>query len=327
MHLAAEITKRKARELGADLVGIASARTIQEHPVPGCRFGPEDILTGAKSVVVLGRKLLWGMSRERNPRNRNVHYAGEMALSAMEELTYELVRFLEEEHCPSIMTPSAYSRSHQIEVGEKALSLPHVAVEAGLGTLGLNLQLLTPEYGPRVILGALITTAELEPDRMLDAPLCLGEECGRCLLACPGDAISAWSLDLERCRPHSSPYGYHFLQQHVERALDAPDPAARFDIMRSSDTLMIWQSMLRGVGIYTGCTRCYDVCPVGAGYETHLEAIQSDIPEETPEKQERLALIRRQRAQGAIPVGLRDHARWIRMSGGARAGDEDRARG
>jgi hypothetical protein len=147
------------------------------------------------------------------------------------------------------------------------------------------------------------------------------------LLACPGDAIGAWSLDLERCRPHSAPYGYHFLQQHVERALAAPDPAARFDIMRSTDTLMIWQSMLRGVGIYTGCTRCYDVCPVGADYQTHLEAVQEDISEATPEKQERLAGVRRQRARGATSAGLRDHARWIRLSAGAPAGDQDRPRG
>jgi epoxyqueuosine reductase QueG len=156
-----------------------------------------------------------------------------------------------------------------------------------------------------------VTTAELEPDRMLETPLCLGEECGRCLLACPGDAIGDWELDLERCRPYSSPYGYHFLRQHVERVLQTPDRAARAEVMRSTDTLMLWQSMLRGVGIYSGCTRCYDVCPVGVDYEPHLRDIQEDIPEATPEKHEKLRAIQALRARAVAASGLRQHARWI----------------
>ena len=45
------------------------------------------------------------------------------------------------------------------------LSLNHAAVEAGMGTLGLNLQLLTPEYGPRVMLSAVMCTVDCEVDK------------------------------------------------------------------------------------------------------------------------------------------------------------------
>jgi len=307
--LQAADVERRARELGADLVGIASARVLAEHPVPGCPQGPEDILRGARSVVVVARRLLWGMSREPDPANRNVHYAGELALTRVEDLTYEVGRFLEDHGFPSLITPSAYSRSHQVEVAGKTLSLPHLAVEAGLGTLGLDLQLLTPEYGPRVILGAVVTQAELAPGRPREAALCLGEACGRCLLACPGDAIGHFTLSLERCAPHSAPYGYHFVERHVERILATP-PAQRMEPIQSMDTFMIWQSMLRGVGVYTGCTRCYDVCPVGADYETHLGAVQEAIPEATAAKREKLAAFRSAAARAAS-AGLRAHARWI----------------
>ena len=310
-HLNAEATKDKAEALGADLVGIAAAQTIKDHPVPSCPFSPQDILQGARSVVVVARRLLWGMSRERDWSNRNVHYAGEMSLNTMEELSYELVRFLEDHHYPSIMVPSAYSRSHQVDTAAQGLSLPHVAVEAGLGTLGLNLQLLTPEYEPRVILGAVITTAELEPGKKPEQALCQGVECGRCLLACPGDAIDEWGLNLERCRPYSSPYGYDFLRQHVERVLNSSDATARYEVMRSTDTLMLWQSMLRGVGIFSGCTRCYDVCPVGTDYASHLQEIQETIPEETAGKQERLRVMRTRHAEAALSSGLEQHRRWI----------------
>ncbi|MGH7264521.1 MAG: hypothetical protein ACREMB_06640 [Candidatus Rokuibacteriota bacterium] len=308
--LTAEAVKARARELGADLVGIAAASAVASHPAPGCPNGPEDILAGARSVVVLARRLLWGMSREPGWDNRNVHYAGELALTKMEDLSYELGRFLEDHGAPSLMTPSAYSRSHQVEVAGRALSLPHLAVEAGLGTLGLNLQLLTAEYGPRVILGAVVTRAELAPDPRREAALCLGEACGRCLLACPGDAIGRWALSLERCAPYSSPYGYHFVQAHVDRILASPDPALRQERVASMDTFMIWQSMLRGVGVYTGCTRCYDVCPVGADYDPHLRDVQETIPEATPEKAARLAGYR-DAAGPEAAAGLGVHARWI----------------
>jgi ferredoxin len=93
--------------------------------------------------------------------------------------------------------------------------------------------------------------------------------------------------------------------------LAAPEPKSRFEVMRHTDTLMIWQSMLRGVGIYSGCTRCYDVCPVGADYDAHLQSVQQEISEATGEKSARLA-----RMRGADARGLRDHARWIRLSPG-----------
>jgi epoxyqueuosine reductase len=302
--------KRKGRELGADLVGVASAKVVATHAVPGSPHTPAHILRGARSVVVLARRLLWGMAREPGWTNRNVHYAGELALTKMEDLTYELGRFLEDHGFPSLILPSAYSRSHQVEVAGKALSLPHLAVEAGLGTLGLGLQLLTPEFGPRVILGAVVTQAELEPDPRREAALCLGEGCGRCLLACPGDAIGHFAHDLARCAPHSAPYGYHFVEQHVEAILDTPDRAQRMERVQSMDTFMIWQSMLRGVGVYTGCTRCYDVCPVGADYETHLADVQATIPETTPGKEETLRGLQVAAARAAA-AGLRAHARWV----------------
>jgi epoxyqueuosine reductase QueG len=300
--------KAKARELGADLVGIADAAAVER--APGCPNTPAGILRGARSVVVVARRLLWGMSREPDPANRNVHYAGELALTRLEDVTYELGRYLEDHGFPSLITPSAYSRAHQVEVAGKTLSLTHLAVDAGLGTLGLGLQLLTPEHGPRVILGAVLTQAPLAADPRSADALCRGEACGRCLLACPGDAIGHFAHDLGRCAPHAAPYGYHFVERHVESILATPDPAKRMERVQSMDTFMIWQSMLRGVGVYTGCTRCYDVCPVGADYERHLAEAQAAIPEATPAKEGALRALQSAAARAAAE-GLRAHARWI----------------
>lgn len=74
---------------------------------------------------------------------------------------------------------------------------------------------------------------------------------------------------------------------------------------------MSWQSILRGVGVYSGCTRCVDVCPVGRDYETQLKDVQDTIAERTPEKERRLAEMARRRETGDHGPHHARSARWI----------------
>ncbi|MDE7146877.1 MAG: tRNA epoxyqueuosine(34) reductase QueG [Duncaniella sp.] len=76
------------------------------------------------------------------------------------------------------------------------------AVKAGLGFIGLNNQLILPGAGSRFFLGEILTTLPLEPDEPTGLETC--GECGRCLKACPGKALSAGAdgrvtLDARRC--------------------------------------------------------------------------------------------------------------------------------
>jgi len=213
---------------------------------------------------------------------------------------------------PPIHTDAARNYNAYGEGGTYgALSLVHAAVEAGLGTLGLNLMLLTPEYGPRVILTAVLTSAELEPDTRMTKPLCHGETCGRCLLACPGDAVQHWGLDKKKCAPYASPHGFAHVVSHVGNVLRAESVEQKMELLRSGDSFNIWQTMLRGVGAYTGCTRCVDVCPIGQDYSRHLADAQQDIPEVTPEKTVRLTDMQRKRMTGERIEGLERSKRWI----------------
>jgi epoxyqueuosine reductase QueG len=170
--------------------------------------------------------------------------------------------------------------------------------------------LLTPEYGPRIMLGAVLTSADLEPDLPIAEALCLGESCGRCLLACPADAIGQWTLDKERCAPLASPYGFTYLMGHVERLVKAPRDE-QLALLKSKESFMSWQSILRGVGVYSGCTRCVDVCPVGRDYDAHLRDAQDTIAERTPEKEARLAQMARRRESGDRGPHHARSSRWI----------------
>jgi epoxyqueuosine reductase QueG len=319
-NLTSALVKATAKEFGADLVGIADGRVLDAHP-PDPQHPQTPRLVSrrdSKSVIVLAKRTLAGTARLKDWNERHKQYAAELTLSQLEEASLKLVYFLEDEWgypallIPPVHTDAALNYRAYMEGGTYgALSLVHAAVEAGLGTLGLNLMLLTPEYGPRVILTAVLTSAELEPDQRMTKPLCLGEECGRCLMACPGDAILHWGLDKKKCAPYASPHGFSHLVSHVSNILRAGGVDEQTALLRSGDSFNIWQSILRGVGAYTGCTRCVDVCPVGQDYARHLQEVQEDIPEATPEKTARLAEIRRRRAAGERIEGLERSRRWI----------------
>ncbi|MEA2089673.1 MAG: reductive dehalogenase [Thermoproteota archaeon] len=101
---------------------------------------------------------------------------------------------------------------------DTALSIP-LAVDAGLGELGRNGLLITPQYGPRVRLCKIFTDLPLEPDKPIEFGV--KEFCKKCKLCaehCEAGAISMddepsfeiacrsnnpgalkWYVDVERC--------------------------------------------------------------------------------------------------------------------------------
>ncbi|MBI2369260.1 MAG: epoxyqueuosine reductase [Deltaproteobacteria bacterium] len=317
MSLSAGEVRAKARELGADLVGIAAGAVLDAHPPDPARpqapraISEED----SKSVIVLAKHHLAGTSRLKAWDDRHKQYSAELVLSELEEISLKLVYFLEDRGFPALTIPPMHADPAEYRANGDTrgpLSLIHAAVEAGLGTLGLNLMLLTPQYGPRVLLAGVMTSAELEPDPRMTTPLCLGESCGRCLMACPGDAILHWGLDKGKCAPHASPYGYEYLMKHLEQIIGTEDRQEQVRLLtRTKESFMSWQSLLRGVGVYSGCTRCVDVCPVGEDYERHLKVIQEEIPESTEAKAARLRAMQQARERGERIEGLERSRRWI----------------
>ena len=200
--VSADDVKRKARELGADLVGIADGELMNRHPPdPADPRRPIDITElDYRRVIVLAKRLNSGVARIIPWGDRTKFYNDELTISTLEEISLELVYWLEELGYPAIIVPPTHVDPWRYQDDPSQhmttlLSLPHAAVEAGLGTLGLNLQLLTPEFGPRVVLTAVLCSVDVACDRRIEQALCRGPSCGRCLKVCPGDAVGHWSRD------------------------------------------------------------------------------------------------------------------------------------
>src|SRR5207244_9268406 len=219
--LTARQIKDKALELGADLVGIADGAALNQNPPdPANPRRPIDITEhDGGRVIVLATRLQAGTSRILPWNDRNKYYNDELSLTFLEEVSLELVYWLEDAGYPAIIVPPTHVDPWRYDGDPKKhqrtlLSLPHAAVEAGLGTLGLNQQLLTPQFGPRVVLTAVLCSVDVECDKPMSEALCLGPECGRCLKACPGDVIRHWDRDWEACDRYRSPHGFAQLSEY-----------------------------------------------------------------------------------------------------------------
>src|SRR4029077_20193300 len=113
------------------------------------------------------------------------------------------------------------------------------------------------------------------------------------------------------CDRFRSPHGFAQLSEHVTRIIAEPDAARQKEMVRSEDSFNLWQSILRGAGVITGCRRCADVCPVGADYAAMLSDALEAIPENTPEKEARAAAMNAEEKAGHLPETYAEHRRWI----------------
>ena len=83
MSLDAAAVKAKARDLGADLVGIARGHVLDRHPPDPARPQTPALITpdDSKSVIVLGRRLLTGINRLKGHDDRHKQYSTELVLT------------------------------------------------------------------------------------------------------------------------------------------------------------------------------------------------------------------------------------------------------
>jgi epoxyqueuosine reductase len=313
---AAEI-KAEAKSLGADLVGIADSAEINANPPdPADPRVPADISDhDAGRVIVIGKRLSSGVTRIARWDERHKYYNDELTLTALEEIALSLVLWLEQKGYPALIVPPTHVDPWRYQGDpdkpmKPLLSLEHAAVEAGLGTLGLNRMLLTPEFGPRVMLTGVLSSVPVEAGKRMEQALCAGPSCGRCLAACPGDVIGHWDRDWSACDKFRSPHGFAQLTQFFGKVMDEADPARQKALLRSEDSFNLWQSILRGSGVVTGCRRCQDVCPVGEDYAMLKDALDA-IPEDSEPKRARRAAMAQAEANGALPDAYRAQARWI----------------
>lgn len=195
--IAAEILTR-AREFGADLAGLAAVSELKRSPsalfleylaaaddpaladfrskrLPA---GPVSWPEEAMTVLVIGihhpdnrPEMDWWFGAADPPGNRTLTRIIKNLCSWISE-QYRIDVF----HLP-------------YDIGKGAIHLKDAAVLSGLGCIGKNNMLVTPEFGPRIRLRALTMAADLPTTGKIEFDPCTGCDQG-CIKACPQQALS-----------------------------------------------------------------------------------------------------------------------------------------
>jgi epoxyqueuosine reductase QueG len=293
-----EVSKSEAREairsFGADLAGFVRTDHLERLMPEGT--APSTIASSMKTMVVFAKRTLRGVVRARHLQTKQL--AGGRTLRALDHMGGRLASYLEALGYPSLPVASGmfdFERRLPEDItpaGQGSYLLRVAAVESGLGTWGLNMMVLTPQFGPRVYLSGVLTELELDSDPKLAAELCPGlEECGRCAAICPEDAIprqaaigasldSYRGLDRAACCRSSQPYGFDAFVTHLTGVLQSLDSAGMWSRMidaRGRKTGETWSEMaIMKEGAMTGCSHCTQVCPVGADFAEMPEPVRRE---------------------------------------------------
>lgn len=312
--LDASIVKDKARALGADLVGIASAATLNAFPPdPKWPQTPERISPYTRSVIVIAKRIPAGAFRAKS--NIPVQYMDMLVLRAMDKTAYRISEWLEDEGYPALVTAAQETDWSYKNASYGRLSTRHLGIEAGLGTFGLEVNILTPEFGPRIYLTGILTEAEIQPDKKITEQVCIGESCSRCLYSCPSDAVRHFGIDKRACATEAQEFGFATILKFWGEFI-RQDDATRRALLSDREMFGFWQGLLRVVGSFGDCPRCLAVCPVGNDYHAHLAEVQKAIPEKTPEKVEKARGFKEARKNGDAIAGLSEwNRRWVGEDG------------
>jgi len=212
------------RDRGAFKVRVADASVGFEKAIRGCH--PLDVMKDGKSVVVfaiyVGRDYYRTVKIEGKTQGDD-----RIGYIFRDWLAYELVEFLRARGFSGVFPTGEFDKTRKIA----SLSSKLAAHEAGMGVYGKCGLIITPEYGPRVNIGVVVTDAVLEPDeKLVGFNPC--QACKVCANVCPVEA--------------------------VEEGLDPP-------ISHNREACVNFIQRLRDE---TGekkffCGYCYDNCPVG----------------------------------------------------------------
>ncbi|TMM15218.1 MAG: tRNA epoxyqueuosine(34) reductase QueG [Actinobacteria bacterium] len=209
------IRERRARGLFADM------RFTMAHPEESCH--PETLLPDARTVVSAAL-CYYALEPERPPEHgRLPRYTWWDAYAELREKLDAVGRRI--------------GGTYRVLVDANQHVDREGAARSGVGFYGKNTMIITQRHGSWVVLGTLVTDAELEPTPPLDA------DCGSCRLcidACPTGALDEpGTLDANRC------LSYWTQSEH-----EMPDD---------------YRPRL-GAQVY-GCDICQDVCPWNRGVE------------------------------------------------------------
>jgi len=247
--MTAQLIKEKAKEFGAAICGIGNVELFRgDDP----QHNPFSILPGAKSIIGFGIKIPRGLYNAMDNQRQYYNYTN-LGVKYIDEAFAEiflikmgcLIENAGYDACLQRSVPGfrvkgdkttnpEVNRTYELQFAshvEEGKPVPDVIIDynkaawvCGLGKEGLHKKVIVPKYGTYMRFVYIITDMPLEFDSPFEETLC--DNCGECLKACPGNAITESGLDSWQCSVYyrgahkSNPFiTDEFLKDNPEREL------------------------------------------------------------------------------------------------------------
>ncbi len=243
-----------AKEIGIDKIGFTTGAPFDyladslkeqklnhhttgfEHPVISERIYPEKIFDQPKSIISIAlaypSRQLSEIPKDKNDKRGTFARAswGRDYHDILREKLNLLEQFIKSQEA------QAECKS-MVDTGE--LMDVVVAKRAGIGFIGRNGLLITPEFGSWVYLGEMITNIEFEPDQEIEFGC---GDCYRCIEACPTQALLGdGRMNAQRCLSYQT----------------------------QTKTIMPEEFRKKITSVIYGCDICQYVCPYNRGKDVH----------------------------------------------------------
>jgi epoxyqueuosine reductase QueG len=202
-----------ARDLGAEIYGVASAEAFNKFPK---KPQPSKFVPDARSVIIVGmpftpeiyatvaKPWLAGISRKggeeagltdktlrKPPAGVERYFMGDENTILSHEvglMAYKIAWKLHREGEQAFYFPGPFKQDPRFRT--TAFQFTPAMYLAGIGQMGFNCSILTPEFGPRIWITAIITTKDLPPGQPIE-PVLYEEckDCKECVKRCPSTSL------------------------------------------------------------------------------------------------------------------------------------------
>ena len=228
--------------------GIAKSSHLENEP-PGYR--PSDLLSSAERILCLGLPVPKGIFKCGERANESYWRAANIYYRHFDAILMQVARHIEESGETAVPVYGCFPYDVKGPGDFRGfVSLVRMAEAAGIGKTGKNGLLFNTRYGPRLILGGIVTTASL-PETAWPQKDNAGcpEDCFVCQQECPVGAIEKnGRVDRKACVKHSmkSPIFSYFMGSEKFRVSDAE--------------LINHVTAVDDHSMYT-CIKCVSTCP------------------------------------------------------------------
>jgi epoxyqueuosine reductase QueG len=253
----AETIKKICLEAGVDDVGLVD---LDREALEKEREGALHVYSLARSVISIvvtnNRENL--QSPARYVANEEYHHTGDKT----SELSREILRRLNRMGIRGVVVNKGWPMDLDRYPG-KIWDVSHkiMAVEAGLGHMGVNRLVLHPKFGSAIQLDSILINGLVDQyNRPLTENPCI--QCNLCAVVCPTGAITREQpFDFLACITHTYRDNMSGFQNWVEAMVTSQNMTEYNTHFNNRETAFMWQSLMFRMSYR--CSYCMAVCPAG----------------------------------------------------------------